>query len=102
MTEDEAERLVSWTQTDQRLSLFLRDSTTGIQNIVLEGRDAVPTDGRLPIPTRWFTDAESTEFSLRVTHDPSWQVEVLDDQQRTLKSGRSRRLDPRSDRVGAR
>lgn len=82
--EDEAERLVSWTQTDRRLSLFLRDSTSGIQNIVLEGRDAVPADGRLPIPTRWFADAESTEFTLRVTHDPNWQVEVLDDQQQSL------------------
>ncbi|TXT17246.1 MAG: Uncharacterized protein FD138_4610, partial [Planctomycetota bacterium] len=81
VTEDEAERLVSWTQAEQRLSLFLRDSTTGIQNLVLEGRDAVPADGRLPIPTHWFADAESTEFSLRVTHDPSWHVEVLDDQQ---------------------
>ena len=80
VTEDEAERLVSWTQSDQRLSLFLRDSTTGIQNIVLEGRDAVPADGRLPIPTHWFADAESSEFSMRVTHDPSWHVEVLDDQ----------------------
>ena len=84
VTEDEAERLVSWTQTEQRLSLFLRDSTTGIQNIVLQGREAVPPDGRLPIPTRWFSDADSTEFSLRVTHDPSWQVEVLDDQQHPL------------------
>ena len=84
VTEDEAERLVSWTQADQRLSLFLRDSTSGIQNIVLEGRDAVPADGRLPIPTHWFADAESVEFSLRVTHDPSWHVEVLDDQQLPL------------------
>lgn len=84
VTEDEAERLVSWTQTDQRLSLFLRDSTTGIQNLVLQGRDAVPADGRLPIPTRWFANAESTDFTLRVTHDPSWQVEVLDDQQQPL------------------
>ena len=84
VTEDEAERLVSWTQTDQRLTLFLRDSTTGIQNVVLQGRDAVPPDGRLPIPTRWFADADSTEFSLRVTHDPSWQVEVFDDQQHSL------------------
>lgn len=84
ITEDEAERLVNWTQTDQRLSLFLRDSTTGIQNLVLQGRDAVPADGRLPIPTRWFAEAESTEFSLRVTHDPGWQVEVLDDQQQPL------------------
>lgn len=84
VTEDEAERLVSWTQSDQRLSLFLRDSTSGIQNVVLEGRDAVPADGRLPIPTRWFADADSTDFTLRVTHDPSWQVEVLDDQQLPL------------------
>jgi hypothetical protein len=84
VTEDEAERLVSWTQTEQRLSLFLRDSTTGIQNLVLEGRDAVPADGRLPIPTHWFADADSAEFSLRVTHDPSWHVEVLDDQQLSL------------------
>ncbi len=87
VTEDEAERLVSWTQTDRRLSLFLRDSTTGIQNIVLKGRDAVPADGRLSIPTRWFADAESTEFFLRVTHDPSWHVEVLDDQQLPLNPG---------------
>ncbi len=87
VTEDEAERLVSWTQSEQRLSLFLRDSTTGIQNIVLKGRDAVPADGRLPIPTRWFADAESTEFFLRVTHDPSWHVEVLDDQQLPLNPG---------------
>lgn len=87
VTEDEAERLVSWTQTDRRLSLFLRDSTIGIQNIVLKGRDAVPADGRLPIPTRWFADAESTEFFLRVTHDPSWHVEVLDDQQLPLNPG---------------
>ncbi len=85
--EDEAERLVSWTQTDRRLSLFLRDSTTGIQNLVLKGRDAVPADGRLPIPTRWFAEAESTEFFLRVTHDPSWHVEVLDDQQLPLNPG---------------
>ncbi len=84
VTEDEAERLVSWTQSDQRLSLFLRDSTSGIQNVFLQGRDAVPADGRLPIPTRWFADAESTDFTLRVTHDPSWQVEVLDDQQQPL------------------
>lgn len=87
VTEDEAERLVSWTQSDQRLSLFLRDSTSGIQNVVLQGRDAVPADGRLPISTRWFADAESTDFTLRVTHDPSWQVEVLDDQQQPLNPG---------------
>ena len=84
VTEDEAERLVSWTQSDQRLTLFLRDSTNGIQNIVLQGRDAVPADGRLPIPTRWFTDADATEFSLRVTHDPNWHVEVFDEQQQPL------------------
>jgi hypothetical protein len=70
ITEDEAERLVSWTQSDQRLSLFLRDSTTGIQNVRLQGRDMVPSDGRLPIPTRWFADADLVEFSMRVTHDP--------------------------------
>lgn len=87
VTEDEAERLVNWTQTDRRMSLFLRDSTTGIQNMVLKGRDAVPADGRLPIPTRWFADAESAEFFLRVTHDPSWHVEVLDDQQVPLNPG---------------
>lgn len=87
VTEDEAERLVSWTQSDQRLSLFLRDSTSGIQNIKLQGRDAVPADGRLPIPTRWFADAESIDFTLRVTHDPSWQVEVFDDQQQPLNPG---------------
>ncbi len=84
ITEDEAERLVSWSQHDQKLSLFLRDSTTGIQNVVLQGRDAVPADGRLVIPTRWFADAELAEFSLRVTHDPSWQVELFDDKQQPL------------------
>ncbi len=84
ITEDEAERLVSWSQHDQKLSLFLRDSTTGIQNVVLQGRDAVPPDGRLSIPTRWFADSELAEFSLRVTHDPSWQVELFDDKQQSL------------------
>jgi hypothetical protein len=84
ITEDEAERLVSWSQHDQKLSLFLRDSTTGIQNVVLQGRDAVPPDGRLAIPTHWFADAELAEFSLRVTHDPSWQVELFDDKQQAL------------------
>ena len=84
ITEDEAERLVSWSQHDQKLSLFLRDSTTGIQNVVLQGRDAVPLDGRLSIPTHWFADADLVEFSLRVTHDPSWQVELFDDKQQTL------------------
>ncbi len=86
ITEDEAERLVSWSQHDQKLSLFLRDSTTGIQNVVLQGRDAVPPDGRLMIPTRWFADADLTDFSLRVTHDPSWQVELFDDKQQPISS----------------
>jgi hypothetical protein len=84
ITEDEAERLVSWSQHDQRLSLFLRDSTTGIQNVVLQGRDAVPPDRRLMIPTQWFADADVAEFSLRITHDPSWQVQLLDDKQQPL------------------
>ena len=84
ITEDEAERLVSWSQHDQKLSLFLRDSTTGIQNVVLQGRDAVPPDGRLVIPTRWFADADLAEFSLRVTHDPGWQVELFDDKQQPM------------------
>ncbi|MFM9963168.1 MAG: hypothetical protein ACKV2Q_18325 [Planctomycetaceae bacterium] len=84
VTEDEAERLVSWSQHDQKLALFLRDSTTGIQNVVLQGRDAVPPDGRLKIPTHWFVDAELSEFSLRVTHDPGWQVELFDDREQLL------------------
>ena len=84
ITEDEAERLVSWSQHDQKLSLFLRDSTTGIQNVVLQGRDAVPADGRLLIPTRWFADAELADFTLRVTHDPSWHIELFDEKQQPL------------------
>jgi hypothetical protein len=38
----------------------------------------------LLIPTRWFAEAELAELSLRVTHDPGWQIEVLDSQQQPL------------------
>ncbi len=84
VTEDEAERLVSWTNNDQHLALFLRGETSGIQNVFLQGRDTVPADGRLTIPTRWFDDAEIADFSVRVRHDPSWQVQVLDDREQPL------------------
>jgi hypothetical protein len=84
VTEDEAERLVSWTQHNQKVSLFLRDATTGIQNIVMQGQDVIPDGGSLTIPVSWFKDAEIGDFSIRVTHDPSWQVEVLDDRQMPL------------------
>ncbi len=79
VTEDEAERLVSWSTTDQRLTVFLRGATSGIQNVVLQGRESVPADGRLMLPTRWFADAELSDFSVRVTHDPDWEVHVYDD-----------------------
>jgi hypothetical protein len=84
ITEDEAERLVSWTQQGQKLSLFLRDATTGIQNIVMQGQDVIPDGSSLTIPISWFKNADVGEFSVRVTHDPSWQVEVLDDRQLPL------------------
>ncbi len=84
VTEDEAERLVSWTNNDQHLTLFLRGETSGIQNVFLQGRDTVPVDGRLTIPTRWFNDSEIADFSVRVRHDPSWQVQVLDEREQPL------------------
>ena len=84
VTEDEAERLLSWAMNDQRLTLFLRSETTGIQNIFLQGKDATPADGRLTIPTRWLADAELSEFSVRVTHDPEWQAQVFGDRDEPL------------------
>lgn len=84
VTEDEAERLLSWAMNDQRLTLFLRSETTGIQNIFLQGKDATPADGRLTIPTRWLADAELSEFSVRVTHDPEWQAQVFGERDEPL------------------
>ena len=84
VTEDEAERLLSWAMNDQRLTLFLRSETTGIQNIFLKGKDATPADGRLTIPTHWLSDAELNEFSVRVTHDPEWQAQVFGDRDEPL------------------
>lgn len=84
VTEDEAERLVSWISDGTRLTAFLRGETRGIQNVLLQGRDAVPADGQFHIPTRWFADAEITEFSIRVTHDPNWQVQVADENDQPL------------------
>ncbi len=84
VSEDEAERLVSWSAADSRAILFLRGETTGIQNVTVHGREAIPADGRLTVPTRWLAEAELAEFSLRVTHDPSWQVQVQDERDQEL------------------
>lgn len=84
VSEDEAERSVHWINTDQRLNVFLRDETTGIQNLFLHGRNAIPADGRINIPTHWFADTDASDFSVRIVHVPTWLVQAFDDQQQPL------------------
>lgn len=70
--EEGVDRLSHWDQQGDTLFLHLRDQTTGIQNIVIEGRQNVPPGQEFAIPQIRVPDAdgETVELTLLVHREP--------------------------------
>ncbi|HUG93748.1 MAG TPA: hypothetical protein VML55_23160 [Planctomycetaceae bacterium] len=63
---DEAERLVRWSRADGRLELFLRDKSSGLQDVVVAGRVPIDDSGEAPLPLIQFEQSEAVDSRLQL------------------------------------
>jgi len=68
--EESVERLSHWDQQGNTLFLHLRDQTTGIQNIVIQGRQEFPPGQSFPVPEVRIIDGDMVESTLLVYRSP--------------------------------
>lgn len=68
--EEGVERLSHWDQQGDTLFLHLRDQTTGIQNVVIQGRQEVPPAQSFAVPNVRIVDADLVESTLLVYRSP--------------------------------
>jgi hypothetical protein len=68
--EESVERLSHWDQQGDTLFLHLRDQTTGIQNIVIQGRQEVPPGQSFPVPHVRIIGGDMVESTLLVYRSP--------------------------------
>lgn len=76
--EDGAERLARWWQNGDRVTLFLKDRTAGVQHVVLKGRLPARISVLQTLPVIGFEDAEVTESTLLLYRRRNVQVHVFD------------------------
>ena len=76
VTENDAERLARWTRVGKRLRLFLRNKTTGIQQITVTASFPFSRNAPLRLPSGHVPDAVLAESKLLLYHDAGWNVVV--------------------------
>ena len=76
--EDAAERLVRYARRGDRVTLFLSDGSTGIQDLVLTGSMPLPLPGDTRLPIVRFESAAVATSDLILLRDPSVTVDLPD------------------------
>ena len=83
--QDQAERLLRWSRIGNRVILFLKSPTIGIQTVIIQAtmpwhlsdQTVIP---ELEIPHTNIVNAEETECFLVMSHPPSFQVQVIEEE----------------------
>ncbi|MHC4877616.1 MAG: hypothetical protein ACYTGL_14065 [Planctomycetota bacterium] len=66
LQQDEVDRLSHWERNGDRLLLFLRDRSTGIQNVTIEGRQLLEAQSRVVVPAINVAGAQNQATTLQV------------------------------------
>ncbi|MBI1310643.1 hypothetical protein GC176_04980 [bacterium] len=70
LQRDEVDRLSHWERRDDRLFLFLRDRSTGIQNVTIEGRQRFDQQKPIAVPTVSVVGSQLLANTLQVYSQP--------------------------------